>query len=56
MIRSEKGRERRKQKSSISKKKKISQELMKKAWAESVTLKRELHGLFKAQGSVLSKC
>ena len=27
---------------------------MKKARAENVTLKRELHGLLKAQGSVLS--
>ena len=33
--------------------KKLSQEVMKKARAENVTLKRELHGLLKVQGSVL---
>ena len=48
-------RERRKRKkSSKGKKKKLSQEVMKKARTENVTLKRELHGLLKAQGSVLS--
>ena len=37
-----------------SKKKKLSQEVMKKARTENFFLKRELHGLLKAQGSVLS--
>ena len=41
-------------KSSKGKKKKFSQEVMKKASTENFTLKRELHGLLKSQGSVLS--
>ena len=41
-------------KSSNSKKKKLSQELLKKARVGNVTLKRELHGLLKAKGSVRS--
>ena len=41
-------------KSSKSKKKKLFQDVMKKARAESDTLKRELRGLLKAPGSVLS--
>ena len=35
-------------------KKKLSQEVMKSTRAKNVTLKREIHGLLKAQGSVLS--
>ena len=34
--------------------KELSQEKVKKARAEKVFLKRELHGLLKAEGSVLS--
>ena len=48
------GREcRKRNKSSKSKKKMLSQDVMKKARVESVTLKREIHGLLKAPGSVL---
>ena len=43
----------RKKKSSKGKKKTLSQEVMKKARTENFFLKRELHGLLKAQWSVL---
>ena len=43
-----------KKKSSKSKKKLLSQDVIIKASAESVTLKKELYGLLRAPGSVLS--
>ena len=48
-----KGERRKRKKSSKGKKKNLFQEVMKKA-RKSVTLKRELHGLLKTQGSALS--
>ena len=45
--------QKKKKKSSKNKNKKISQQLLKKARAQNVTLKK-IHGLLKAQGSVLS--
>ena len=43
-----------KKKRSKSKKKTLYQEVINKARTENATLKRELHGLLKVQGSVLS--
>ena len=49
MARLENGRERRKKKERVVKLKR-KQAAMKKARTEKITLKRELHGLLKAQG------